>query len=102
MSAPIRLLIHAPTPEALTRARSNARNLLAAAPEAEVEIVVNAAGARAAVEGPPTPQGETDPVLCRNSIVNMGLTAPEGARVVDAAVLHIARRQAEGWAYMRA
>lgn len=102
MPAPIRLLIHAPTAESLARARANARNLLKADPDAAVEIVVNAAGARAAVEGPSTPPGEVEPILCRNSIVNMGLAAPEGARIVEAAVLHIARRQTEGWAYMRA
>ena len=102
MSDAIRLLIHAPTAEALGRARSNARNLLAAAPGATVEIVANAAGARAAIEGPATVAGETVPILCRNSIVNQGLTAPEGAPTVEAAVLHISQRQAEGWAYMRA
>jgi len=102
MPAPVRLLIHAPTPASLERARSNARNLLKADPSAEVEIVANAAGARAAIEGPPTPEGETAPILCGNSIANQGLTAPEGARVIDAAVLYIAQRQAEGWAYLRA
>jgi len=93
---PVRLLIHAPTPASLERARSNARNLLKADPSAEVEIVANAAGARAAVEGPPTPEGETVPLLCLNSLTNQGLAAPEGARVVEAAVLYIALRQAEG------
>lgn len=98
----IRLLIHAPTAEALDRARSNARNLLAARPNAQVEIVANAAGTRAAIEGPETIPGETVPVLCRNSITGQGLTPPEGVPTVEAAVLHIARRQNEGWAYMRA
>lgn len=102
MADRIRLLIHAPTADALSRARSNARNLLAAEPSAEVEIVVNAAGARAAVDGPPTPMGETAPILCANSLSAQNLAAPHGAIVVEAAVLHIARRQQEGWAYLRA
>lgn len=97
----IRLVIHAPTPEALLRARSNARNLLADRPEAEVEIVTNAAGARAAVE---TEDPATDSlvVVCANSLARFGLVAPEGVRAVPAAVSHIAARQIEGWQYMRA
>ena len=96
----VKLLIHAPTPEALVRARSNARNLLAAAPDAEVEIVVNAKGVGPAL----TPAGDASDgllVYCANSLKAQGLDQPEG-RVVPAAVLYIAERQAEGWAYMRA
>lgn len=96
----LRLLIHAPTEAALVRARSNARNLLAQVPEAEIEIVVNAQGVRSAL----TPAGDvTDKliVFCANSIRAQGLTEPKG-RLVEAAVRHIAERQQQGWAYMRA
>lgn len=95
----LRLLIHAPTAAALARARSNARNLLRADPTAEVEIVVNAGAVATAIE-----TGEVEPplLLCGNSLAAQGLAAPETARVVPAAVLHIASRQNEGWAYMRA
>lgn len=100
-TASIRLVIHAPEPEALTRARNNARNLLKAAPDAEVEIVVNAAGVAAALE---TPDAGTDALLqvCGNTLTNTGRPAPEGIRVVQAAVLHLAERQRDGWQYMRA
>lgn len=95
----LRLLIHAPTEAAFARAVSNARNFLKAEPEAEVEIVVNAKAVAPAIEA----AGEGLPlVLCRNTLRAQGLEAPEGLPVVDAAVAHIARRQAEGWAYMRA
>ncbi len=97
----IRLLIHAPTAEALTRARSNARNLLAAEPGAEVEIVVNAGGVAAAL-GAPDPDTDAHLRFCGNTLARQSLSAPDGARVVDAAVAHIARRQADGWHYMRA
>ena len=95
----LRLLIHAPTAAALARARSNARNLLRADPTAEGESVVNAGAVATASE-----TGEVEPplLLCGNSLAAQGLVAPETARVVSAAVLHIATRQHEGWAYMRA
>lgn len=99
--AAIKLLIHAPTPEALKRAQNNARNLLKLEDDAEVEIVVNGPAAAAAVK-------VTDDdilgllVLCRNSLDSQQLNEPEGVRVVAAAVQHLARQQAAGWAYIRA
>ncbi|NVK41058.1 MAG: hypothetical protein HWE39_07425 [Oceanospirillaceae bacterium] len=97
----IRLMIHAPTEAALQRAQSNVRNLLKAAPEAQVEIVVNGPAAAIAV----TLHDEairSRLVLCCNSLVNQNLEAPDGVRTTSAAVLHIAQQQAAGWAYMRA
>lgn len=99
-AAPVRLLIHAPTPGALERARRNLANLLKAAPDAEVELVANAGAVAAALERP-------DPLdthlrLCRNTLEANALNAPPGIAVVAAAVLHIAQRQAQGWGYMRA
>lgn len=95
----LRLLIHAPTAAALARARSNARNLLRAEPTAEVEIIANAGAVAVAIEA-----GEIEPplLLCGNSLATQGLVAPPEARIVAAAVLHIATRQQEGWAYMQA
>lgn len=97
----LRVILHAPTKAALLRAQSNARNLLAEDPLAKVEIVVNAGAVVPAL-------AMTDAalaghmVLCQNSLTRQGVQAPPGLRVVDAAVVHIARRQAEGWAYIRA
>ncbi|MDA3920566.1 MAG: hypothetical protein PF501_07800 [Salinisphaera sp.] len=96
----LRLIIHAPTENALTRARSNAANLLAAAPGAQIEIVVNGPGVAAALATP----HESDPLLrvCGNTLSRMQRTLPDGLIGVPAAVLHIAERQRDGWAYMRA
>ncbi|WP_240475680.1 hypothetical protein [Herbaspirillum rhizosphaerae] len=96
----MRLLIHAPTATALERARRNLANLLKLAPDAQVELVINAGAVAAALSQPDPLDGHLR--VCRNTLTANQLTAPEGVEVVPAAVLHIARRQAEGWAYMRA
>lgn len=100
MSEPIRLLIHAPTADALRRARNNAANLLKSAPDATVEIVANAAGVAAALAEPHI----TDPHLrlCGNTLLATSAEAPAQLSIVPAAVLYLAQRQAEGWAYIRA
>ncbi|MDB5991690.1 MAG: hypothetical protein JWQ10_3093 [Herbaspirillum sp.] len=96
----IRLIIHAPTATALERGRRNLANLLKLAPDAQVELVINA-GAVAAALGKPDPlDGHLR--VCGNTLAVNQLVASEGVAVVPAAVLHIAQRQAEGWAYMRA
>lgn len=100
MTDAIRLVIHAPTPTALERARRNATNLQRIAPAAEVEIVVNATAVAAALDHPHA--SDTWLIVCGNTLAATGATAKEGTRIVDAAVLHIAQRQAQGWAYMRA
>lgn len=98
-ASPLRVLLHAPTPDALDRARSNARNLLAAEPDATVEIVANAGAVAKALEG----ADETDAhlLVCERTLSRTGASAG-GRRTVPAAVVHLARRQAEGWAYIRA
>ncbi|WP_221798456.1 hypothetical protein [Oceanobacter mangrovi] len=96
-----RLLIHAPTAEALKRAQNNARNLLKLEADAEVEIVVNGPAVALAIT-------LTDAdilsrlVLCGNSLRGQELTAQEGVREVAAAVQYLAHQQAQGWAYIRA
>jgi intracellular sulfur oxidation DsrE/DsrF family protein len=96
----IRLIIHAPTAAALERGRRNLANLLKSAPDAQVELVINA-GAVAAALGQPDPL-DAHLRICRNTLTANQLLAPEGLTVVAAAVLHIAQRQSEGWGYMRA
>ena len=99
MTAPLRVLLHAPTPGALDRARSNARNLLAAEPDATVEIVANADAVAHALANP----DGTDEHLrvCERTLARTGASAG-GRRTVPAAVVHLARRQGEGWSYIRA
>jgi intracellular sulfur oxidation DsrE/DsrF family protein len=95
------VVLHAPTAGALARARSNFRNLRARQPDAEIVIVANADAVPAALN---ERDGETDAALrlCRNTLANRGLAAPEGIATVPAAVETIARLQAEGWIYIRA
>ncbi|WMD22865.1 hypothetical protein RAS12_10970 [Achromobacter seleniivolatilans] len=96
----IQLLIHAPTPASLERARRNAANLKKADPQAAVEIVANAGAVAAALDDPhPT---DEHLLLCQNTLTATGAQAPEHLQTVGAAVLHIAQRQHDGWAYMRA
>ena len=41
-------------------------------------------------------------LLCANTLAATGAQAPATLRTVPAAVLHLAQRQGEGWAYIRA
>lgn len=97
----LRVVLHAPTAAALGRARSNALNLLAAAPDAQCEIVVNAEGVCAALSDP-DPRTDALVRLCANTLNRQGLAAPAALAVVGAAVLHLAERQRDGWQYLRA
>lgn len=49
-ASPLRILLHAPTAAALTRARQNAINITADDPAAEVRIVVNGDAVAAVLE----------------------------------------------------
>lgn len=96
----LHVLIHAPTPDALRRARNNAANLLKGEPQAQVEIIANAAAVAAALAEPHATDVHLR--LCGNTLQNTGAQAPATLQVVPAAIVHLARRQAEGWAYIRA
>ena len=97
----LKLLIHAPTENALVRARRNLLNFLAVAPEAQVELVVNAAAVRVVLEQP-DPETDRYLLLCENSLRSAGLKSSHSYRTVGAAIHHIAKRQSEGWSYFRA
>jgi NitT/TauT family transport system ATP-binding protein len=99
-SEPLRLIIHAADDASLARARSNAANFVAAASDAQVEIVINADAVAAAIDKPHA----TDPYLrvCANTLANKNIAAPDKLKQVPAAVVYIAQRQRDGWAYMRA
>lgn len=97
----LKVILHAPTPQALQRARNNAANLRNAAPDAVVRIVANAQAVEKAV-------GERDAAtdqcltLCNNSLKKHSLDAPEGVDTTASAILLIAQLQQEGWLYIRA
>ena len=95
------VVLHAPTAGSLARARSNARNLRARRPDAEILIVVNADGVAAAGTGG---DPETDAMIriCENTLRSRELKCPEHLKTVPAAVETLAELQAEGWIYIRA
>ena len=97
----MRVVLHAPTAAALRRARSNARNLKARQPEAEILIVTNADGVAAALE---TRDPGTDAGLrvCANTLAARNLVAPAHIQTVPAAVETLAQLQIDGWVYIRA
>lgn len=99
---PLKIVLHAPTPGAVGRARSNAANLRKEHPAAEVRIVVNADAVREVLDAP---DQASDPLtlVCPNTLARMGRSAPAPLTVLaQGAVLALARMQAEGWCYIRA
>lgn len=98
---PLRVLIHAPTAAALLRARNNALNLLRAAPDAEVRIIVNAEAVGVLLDSPrPDTDGIT--LVCGNTLQKLGRAAPPPLQAVGAAIVAIAEMQRDGWSYVRA
>ncbi|WP_254368185.1 hypothetical protein [Paracoccus sp. Z118] len=74
---------------------------MAAAPDAQCEIVFNAEAVPAAIDlRDPLTDGLLR--LCGNTLRNKGLEAPADLMTAPAAVLHPAERQAAGWQYIRA
>lgn len=97
----LRVLLHAPTPSALQRARSNAANLRVAAPHAQVRIIANSNAVETAV-GEPDPGTDTCLTLCQNSLRRHGVDAPSHIEVTPAAMLLLVELQQQGWIYIRA
>lgn len=99
---PLQVVLHAPTPDALERARNNAANLLQEAPAAQVRIVANAQGVAAALD---KAHAVLDPLtwLCPSTLQRIGRENRAPLQVLASpAVLTIARLQQEGWIYIRA
>jgi uncharacterized protein len=98
----MRILIHAPTANALNRARSNVINLTNGASESWVRIIVNADAVEATLDMPNT---VTDALtlVCPNTLAKIGRDAPAPLTVLaEGAIAVIARMQLEGWCYVRA
>jgi len=97
----MRVVLHAPTADALTRARSNARNLRASAPDNEILILANADAVPAALAAP-DPDTDACLRLCGNTLTARGLTAPPEFETVPAVIAELVRLQSEDWFYVRA
>lgn len=98
----LKVVLHAPTADALQRARSNAGNLLREAPAAQVKIVLNAQAVTAALD---EPHDECDAItwLCPNTLKRANRQNREPLQVLaHGAVLELARLQQDGWVYIRA
>ncbi|MEM6490481.1 MAG: hypothetical protein AAF684_01045 [Pseudomonadota bacterium] len=96
-----RVVLHAPTADALARARSNLRNLRYAEPDVEALILANADGALAALKQS-DPDTDAALRLCANTLAKNGRKAPPGVETVDAVIAALLRLQRDGWVYVRA
>lgn len=101
-TAPLKILLHAPTPGALARARSNANNLKKHSPAPEVRILLNADAVAAALDHPDE-SSDALTMLCPNTLQRIGRQARAPLTVLqEGSVLALARMQGEGWRYIRA
>lgn len=100
--AVLKVVLHAPTPDAMQRARNNASNLLREVPDAQIKIIANAQAVFFALD---TLHDVTDVVtwLCPNTLQLANRQTREPLQVLPhAAVLELAQLQQDGWLYIRA
>jgi len=97
----LQVVFHAPTAQALDRARRNLVNFQAIEPQAELRLVVNGGAVQAALDNP-DPATDGFVFLCRNTLERQGLQNNQNLAEVDAAVVELAWLQAKGWQYIRA
>lgn len=101
-ATPLKIVLHAPTPGALARARSNASNLMKQSPAPEVRILLNADAVAAALDNPDEAADRLTQ-LCPNTLQRIGRQARAPLTVLqEGSVLALARMQGEGWRYIRA
>lgn len=105
---PLRIALHAPTPGALARARSNLANLRQDRPDAEVLLIVNGPAVEALLDAVPgTPQHLDEATLaqtliCPNTLKKLGRQAQAGMRVLPlGGIESLALLQQSGWCYVR-
>ncbi len=98
----LKVILHAPSANALQRARNNARNLKKEVSHAEIRIIVNAEAVTCALD---TADDTTDMMtwVCPNTLtrLNRELRAPL-ALLPSAAILELVLLQQSGWTYIRA
>lgn len=101
MSGKAGLALHAPTPEALVRARRNLVNFRRARPDTPALLVANGAAVARAIDEP-DPETDAALVLCASSLAAQRREAPAKLRTVPAAVAYLHELQQSGWSYFRA
>lgn len=98
----LRVVLHAPTPGALSRARRNAANLAQAVPGMTVRILVNGEAVGAALDEP-NDDADRLTLVCPISLERIGRMAGAPFTVLGVpGVLALAKMQSEGWQYVRA
>ncbi len=102
MEPELKVILHAPSPAALQRARNNALNLRNGMPAAEVRIIANAQAVESALDVAHE-RLDASTWICPVSLERLGRGNREPLQVLGgSAVLEIARMQAAGWVYIRA
>jgi len=97
----LKVILHAPTPAALERARKNAVNLLRDAPDTELRIVLNAEAVEAALDQAHA-DADRHTWLCPMTLARIGRdNRPRLRAMAGPAVIEIARMQRAGWVYIR-
>lgn len=98
----IQILLHAPTGNALQRARNNAASIRKDDASADVRIVVNAEAVAAALDQP-DPSADALTWVCPNTLRRLSREPAASMKVLPhAAALALAMLQREGWVYVRA
>jgi len=96
-----KVILHAPTPAALERARNNAANFRRENPEADVRIIVNAEAVAAALDAA-HPDMDARTWVCPNTLKRINReNRPPLQSLGGAAISEIVRLQGQGWIYIR-
>lgn len=97
----MKVILHAPTPAALDRARNNAMNLKRDAPDADVRIIVNAEAVAKALDVV-HPEMDAFTWVCPNTLARTSRDNRLPLRVLNqAAIFEIVSLQRTGWIYIR-
>lgn len=97
----LKVILHAPTPAALDRARRNAVNLLRDVPDIELRIVLNAEAVEAALDQAHA-DVDTHTWVCPTTLTRIGReNRPPLQVMAGSAIIEIARMQQNGWVYIR-
>lgn len=97
----MKVIIHAPSSRALARARSNARDLLAAPQQGTIRVLASDEAVTAALDAP-DPDIDRLTILCADALLRAGRDVPRGIETTPNATVLITRLHRKGWAYVRA
>ncbi|RCW67940.1 hypothetical protein [Pseudorhodoferax soli] len=97
----LKVILHAPTPAALERARKNAVNLLRDAPDTDLRIVLNAEAVEAALDHAHADM-DARTWVCPTTLNRIGReNRPPLQVMTSSAIIEIAYMLRAGWVYIR-